>query len=333
MSLTIALAGDTMLGRGVGDEITATGPENLFSGEVRDCIASADLTVVNLECCISARGSPWDSPGKLFHFRAPPQAAAALARLGVNCVTLANNHTLDFGYTAFADTLGHLSATGIAVTGAGTNLEHARSPAILQAAGLRVAILGITDHPSDFAATADNPGAAYAHLAGGVPAWLTDQVAALAEANVAVVVMPHWGPNMTLGPLPYIRRAARALTQAGATLVAGTSAHLFHGIAGQVLFDLGDFIDDYATDPDLRNDLGLLFLVTLDGQRMGRVEAVPLKLRYARTELAAIADRAWIRDRFTRACATFGTSVHDRNGRLVAQPGPGPEPGPRPRGL
>lgn len=323
MSITLALAGDTMLGRGVGAEIAATGAEGLFSGDVRDCFASADLVVLNLECCISARGSPWDDPHKLFHFRAPPQAAGALAALGVTCVTLANNHALDFGYTALADTLGHLSAAGIAVTGAGGDLEHARAPAILQAAGLQVAVLGVTDHPADFAAAPDKPGVAYADLTGGVPEWLTGNIAALAAGNDAVLVMPHWGPNMTLGPLRYIRRAARALTEAGATLVAGSSAHLFHGQAGQVLFDLGDFIDDYATDPDLRNDLGLLFLVTIDDHRLQRVEVVPLKLRYARTELATGGDRAWIRDRFTRACAAFGTSVHDHNGRLVTRPGPG----------
>jgi poly-gamma-glutamate synthesis protein (capsule biosynthesis protein) len=54
-----------------------------------------------------------------------------------------------------------------------------------------------------------------------------------------------------------VRTAAEALVAAGATLVAGHSAHIFHGVAGRVLFDLGDFLDNYAVDPELRNDLGL----------------------------------------------------------------------------
>lgn len=324
MTITIALAGDTMLGRGVGAQIAAERPYGLFADEIRAYTAAADLVIVNLECCISARGLPWDEPGKLFHFRAPPQAADALAELGVNCVTLANNHALDFGYAALADTFEHLSQAGISVTGAGQDLDQARTPAFLEARGLNVTVVGLTDHPADFAATPGRPGVAYADLREGVPPWVTERVRTAAARGVALV-MPHWGPNMTIGPLPYIRSAARVLTGAGATVVAGTSAHAFHGVAGPILYDLGDFIDDYATDAEVRNDLGLLFLVTLDEHGPRRIEAVPLKLEYARTELATGADRAWIRARFTKACAVFGTSVREEDGRLVA--GPAQDPG------
>jgi poly-gamma-glutamate capsule biosynthesis protein CapA/YwtB (metallophosphatase superfamily) len=317
MSVTIALAGDTMLGRGVAAQIAAAGTRGLFSGEVRELVASADLMAVNLECCVSGRGSPW--PGKVFHFRAPPEAADALADLGVSCVTLANNHALDFGHTALADTIGHLSRAGIRVTGAGPDVRRARAPAVLQACGLRVAVMGVTDYPADFAATADRPGVAYADLRRGVPEWLTRQMQGAAAEYDAVLVMPHWGPNMTIGPLPYIQAAARSFAEAGATLVAGSSAHVFHGVAGRVIYDLGGFIDDYATDAEVRNDLGLLFLVTLDNHVVQRVEAIPLKLRFARTGLAAGADRAWIGARLARACAVFGTSVCDAGGRMTLQ--------------
>jgi poly-gamma-glutamate capsule biosynthesis protein CapA/YwtB (metallophosphatase superfamily) len=318
MSITIALAGDTMLGRGVADEIDAAGPHGLFSAEIRELFSSADLGVLNLECCISRRGTPWDGPEKLFHFRAPPQAVDALTELGVDCVTLANNHALDYGETALADTLASLSAAGIAVTGAGADLEQARAPAMLQADGLTVAIAGLTDHPAEFAATADRPGVRYVDLHAGVPPELAHEIRALAAACDVLIVMPHWGPNMTIGPMAYIRSAARTFTQAGATLVAGSSAHLFHGVAGRVIYDLGDFIDDYMIDDTLRNDLGLLYLVTLDEQVLTRIEAVPLRLHYARTELAAGADRDWILTRFGKACTALGTSVRDEDGRLVA---------------
>lgn len=71
---------------------------------------------------------------------------------------------------------------------------------------------------------------------------------------------------MVPAPLPYVRRAATALRDAGATLVAGHSAHVFHGVQPGILYDLGDLIDVYAVNPALRNDLGLLFLVTIDRQ-------------------------------------------------------------------
>ena len=114
---------------------------------------------------------------------------------------------------------------------------------------------------------------------------------------------PHWGPNMTSAPVRHVRRAATALVEAGATLVAGHSAHVPHGVAGPVLYDLGDFLDDYRVDPQLRNDLGLLFLVTLDGRGPIRLEALPLKLEYCHTRLATGDDVAWMRRRFRAACA------------------------------
>jgi hypothetical protein len=91
---------------------------------------------------------------------------------------------------------------------------------------------------------------------------------------------------------------------------------VFQGLEHGVLYDLGDFVDDYAVD-SMRNDLGLLFFVTLDEQGPRRVEAVPLKLEYCYTRLADGEDADWIRQRFGNACAALGTDVAEENGRLV----------------
>jgi len=315
MTVTVALAGDTMLGRGVARALATTPPEALVAPEVRAAIGQADLVVLNLECCISDRGRPWDAPGKPFFFRAPLRAVELLALLGTNCVTLANNHALDYGVDALADTLAHLAAADIAAAGAGLDLAQARRPAVLAAGGLRVAVLGATDHPPDFAASPDRPGVAFADLGRQVPNWLLDSVRA-ADAEVRLVT-PHWGPNMTTAPVRHVRRAATALVDAGATLVAGHSAHVPHGVAGPVLYDLGDFLDDYRVDPMLRNDLGLLFLITLDARGPVRLEALPLKLEYCHTGLAAGDDADWMRRRFRGACADLGTEVEEAAGRLI----------------
>jgi poly-gamma-glutamate capsule biosynthesis protein CapA/YwtB (metallophosphatase superfamily) len=311
----LALAGDTMLGRKVGEALAEDGPRSLVAPEVAELTREADLVVLNLECCISDRGSPWPDPRKPFFFRAPPVAVDFLLHLGVACVTLANNHALDFGEDALLDTLGRLRAAGIAVVGAGTDVEEARRPVGLEAAGRRLAVLGVSDHPADYGATADRPGIAFADLRAGLPGWLTHAVGA-AEAD-AVLVTPHWGPNMTSEPVRAVRAAASGLLAAGATLVAGHSAHVFHGARLPVLFDLGDFVDDYAVDGRLRNDLGLLFLVDLDERGPVRVEAIPLKLEYCFTRLAEGDDAAWIRRRFTEACAELGAEVVEEGGRLV----------------
>lgn len=320
MGVTIALAGDTMLGRGVGTRLTRLGSRALFSRGVRQVLAEADLVVLNLECCISERGTPWCAGVKPFHFRAPPAAADLLAELGVDCVTLANNHALDFGVDALADTRAHLARVGIRTVGAGDNEDDARAPVLLRAGATTVGVLGVTDHPPDFAAGPAQPGVAYADLRVGVPGWLPARIRAARERADVVLVSPHWGPNMTANPVRHVRSAARVLTAAGADLVAGHSAHVFHGVAGSVLFDLGDFIDDYTVDPVLRNDHGLLFVVTVDQHGHPRFEAVPLRLTPGYTRLANRGEREWIRDRFTAVCAALGTSVTEESDRLVVGP-------------
>src|SRR5919197_3648891 len=315
MSITVGLAGDTMLGRGVAEPLPPHPPSSLFAPEVVEAARSADLFVLNLECCISERGDPWPAPGKPFFFRAPPAAVDVLALLGVDCVTCANNHALDFGEEALADALEHLGRAGIAHVGAGPDEASARAPATLEARGFRLGVVGATDHPRDFAAGPGRPGVAFADLRAGVPAWLVETLRSL-EAD-AVLAMPHWGPNMAEAPVSHVRAAAPTLLEAGATLVAGHSAHVFQGVGGPVLYDLGDFIDDYAVDPRLRNDLGLLWLVELDRSGPLRLEAVPLRLDYCHTRLADGEDRDWIVRRFREACAEFQTEVAEEDGRLV----------------
>jgi poly-gamma-glutamate capsule biosynthesis protein CapA/YwtB (metallophosphatase superfamily) len=305
----LALAGDTMLGRKVAERIASEGPNGLVADEVVALTQTADLFILNLECCISERGTPWPDPRKPFFFRAPPAATDVLNRLGVDCVTLANNHALDFGAEALLDTFEHLTSAGIKWVGAGRNLDEAQRPAVLDADGFRLAVLGGSDHPGEFAARPDSPGIAY-----GLD-WLAAAIDRL-DAD-AVLVTPHWGPNMTAAPRPHVLRAAAALRATGATLIAGHSAHVFHGVEPGVLYDLGDFLDDYAVDSKLRNDLGLLFFVTLERTGPERLEAVPLKLEYCHTRLADGEDAEWIRRRFREACAALGTEVAESEGRVV----------------
>jgi Bacterial capsule synthesis protein PGA_cap len=311
VTVTVVLAGDTMLGRGVADRLAAGPPPSLVAPEVVEFARAADLMVLNLECCISDRGSPWPDPAKPFFFRAPPAAVEILTHLGVDCVTLANNHALDFGEVALVDTMEHLAAGGIAWVGAGEDAQAARRPVVLESNGVRLAVLALTDHPVDFAAE-NGPGVAFADLRTGLPAWVNETLRSV-EAD-AILATPHWGPNMTSRPVPHVQRAAGELVDAGAAVVAGHSAHVFHGVRGGVLFDLGDFIDDYAVDPVLRNDLGLLWRLTLDGDGPRRLEALPLKLEYCFTRPAEGAEAAWIGRRLRQSCAELGTEVLDRAG-------------------
>lgn len=321
----IGLLGDVMLGRGVGAELRITHqPEQAWDPELRALAASLDAVICNLECAISERGTPTALiPGKPFFFRGPPVAVGALQALGVRAVTLANNHALDFGPLALADTVRSLSDAGIRVAGAGSDLEEARRAQIIEVAGSRVAVVAVTDHPAEYAAGPSDWGVAYAALRHGPPQWLLDEIATARERSDLVIAFPHWGPNMAVRPAAWQLRTARALQEAGADLVAGHSAHLFDGIewnpAGPIIYDLGDAIDDYRVDPWLRNDLGILAIWR---PRAASIELVGLRLDYAHTGLAHDADADWIANRLQQACKALGTSVtRIAEQRFRAEPG------------
>jgi poly-gamma-glutamate synthesis protein (capsule biosynthesis protein) len=313
--MRLAIVGDTMLGRGVAEALTRVAPASLVEPEIAAMLREADATVLNLECCISDRGAPIQLPGKPFFFRAPRQAVELLVYLGVDCVTLANNHALDFGEVALLDTFHHLQTAGIAWVGAGPDLVRARLPVTLAAGGEQLTIIGFTDHPAAFAAGPARPGVAYVDLYTGLDPWIVDAISGVRHG--CVLVTPHWGPNMATEPSSEIRSAAEALLRSGTALVAGHSAHLVHGVHNTVLYDVGDFLDDYRVDPVLRNDLGLLFLIDIAHGRPRRLEAVPLKLDYCHTRRATGADARWITNRFQRACAAFGHDATNADGRLM----------------
>jgi poly-gamma-glutamate synthesis protein (capsule biosynthesis protein) len=102
--------------------------------------------------------------------------------------------------------------------------------------------------------------------------------------------------------------------------VAGHSAHVFQGVAGRVLYDLGDFLDDYAVDSDVRNDLGLLWLVDFDPRGPIRIRALPLKLEFCFTRAASGPDADWIARRLAELCKPFGTEVQLVDGLLELRP-------------
>jgi poly-gamma-glutamate synthesis protein (capsule biosynthesis protein) len=119
------------------------------------------------------------------------------------------------------------------------------------------------------------------------------------------------GPNMTPAPGPYVHAAAKTIEAAGATLVAGHSAHVPQGVRGRVLFDLRDFLDDYHVDCRLRNDLSMLWLVTLDGRGLQRVEGLPVRLEYARTRPADSGETRQLLRLLEERCAATGSRARE----------------------
>jgi poly-gamma-glutamate capsule biosynthesis protein CapA/YwtB (metallophosphatase superfamily) len=322
--ITLSLTGDVMLGRGVNEALRAARPEQPW-GDTLPLFLSADLRVINLECAITEHKRPWSRTPKVFHFRADPPAVEVLRAARVDACSLANNHTLDFEEHGLLDTLAHLEAAGIRYAGAGRDPEEAARPVLLEGG---VALVAFTDNEPPFAAGPDKPGTNYLPVSTG-PAVLRrveETIAAAREAGAETVVFSnHWGPNMVRRPPDAFRRFARAVVDLGADVYYGHSAHVFQGVevyrGKPILYDTGDFIDDYAVDPDLRNDRSLLFGVSVEGGELRRLELFPVVLPYARAVLAEGAEREAILDRMASLSGEMGTTFDRHEDRLVFEPG------------
>jgi poly-gamma-glutamate capsule biosynthesis protein CapA/YwtB (metallophosphatase superfamily) len=152
--------------------------------------------------------------------------------------------------------------------------------------------------------------------------------AARDEAEL-VVFSIHWGPNMRLRPPPDFRDFARAVIDAGADVFWGHSAHVVQGIevwnGKPILYDTGDFADDYAVDPQLRNDLSALFLLRVRGTHVDEIELVPVAIGEMQVNLAHRGEREFFLDRLIQLSAEMGTGVvKAETGARVSISGPVP---------
>ena len=328
---SLALVGDVMLGRRVNDALRTLRPEQLW-GDVLPLLGSTDLRVVNLECAITDHKQPWTRVPKVFHFRADSSTIEVLKVARVDVCSLANNHTLDFEELGLLDTMEHLKTAGIWYAGAGYNRKEAARPALLAVRPAdqptRVALLAFTDNEPSFAAGSDRPGTNYlpVSLEPNVLGRVEAAVTAAREAGAETVVFSnHWGPNMVQRPSTLFRRFAHAAIDRGVDVYYGHSAHVFQGVeiyrGKPILYDTGDFIDDYAVHPKLRNDWSFLFKVSLEGSEFRRLELVPVTLPYTRVQLAKGKEREAILDRMEHLSGEMGTAFVRREGRLVFEHG------------
>lgn len=290
--MRIAATGDVMLGRYAGEVLASNPPEYVW-GDTLSLLRSADAVLINLECVIASyeTGNRW--PSKVFYFKAPPAAIEALRAVRVTVATVANNHTLDYGYEALAEMLVFLDQAGIRRAGAGRDADHAREAAAFESADRRVAVIAFTDNEPAWEAGPRRPGVFYVPIDRGDPraALLFEMVGAARKAYDLVIVSAHWGPNMIAQPLPRHPGFARAVADAGADLFIGHSAHVYQGIelytserrhkVVPICYDLGDFVDDYAVDPVLRNDRSFVFQFAADAAGIRRIDLYPVLIEAA----------------------------------------------------
>ncbi len=321
-TISIALTGDVMLGRGVNVALRQCGTAWPW-GNLLSSLKGSDLTIINLECVIASGGRPWTRWGKVFHFRADPPAVSSLVLAGIDGLVLANNHVLDYEEEALLEMLDLLDRNKIAHAGAGRNLVQARRPALLEAQGLRVGLVSFTDNEPGWAATETTPGTSWIDISLEKSSLepVRDCIAQARAAGADLVIFSiHWGPNLVERPSARFRRFAHAVIDAGADVYHGHSAHVFQGIeiyrGRPIIYDAGDFVDDYAVDPRLRNDRGLLFRLQVAGKMVERIELVPVFISDCQVNLAAGEDKAAIADRIRSLSAELGTTIRQSGDRL-----------------
>jgi len=312
--IVINAVGDIMLAGRWTSTLREKGYDFPFGGTAAE-LANGDINLANLESPLARGGREFS--GKKYRFRGEPRVAPALARAGFNLVTLANNHSMDFGGRALTETMFNLKGAGIAWIGAGENLSEARKMEIFTIKGKKIAFLGYSlTQPVEFFAGSKRAGTA--------PGWekfyREDIQRARAEADY-VIVSFHWGREGSGTVQAYQRIAAHKAIDAGADAVIGHHPHVLQGVEqyknGIIFYSLGNFA--FASTSKTAESAALVRL-RLDGATR-RAEILPLDVLYGRVHFQPriLSGRraGEIIGNLNRLSKPFNTEIRNNDGRYT----------------
>lgn len=238
-------------------DISFVGSKNPNSGDkifngISPYIKKSDLVIGNLEGPLTVEGTP--VPGKCT-LKGNPDWAGIMKESGINMVTLANNHIMDYGIEGLTETIGNLRTAGIKYIGAGKDIIEACKPGFIELNGHRIGILGrtsvIVSSPSY--AGKNQPGVAFFD-----PDETIGTIKNCKKRCDIVIVLMHWGIEHYKYPAPHQRRLAEKLIEAGTDLIIGHHPHVLQGIErigqGLVAYSLGNFVfNDFEWTYNLPN--------------------------------------------------------------------------------
>jgi poly-gamma-glutamate capsule biosynthesis protein CapA/YwtB (metallophosphatase superfamily) len=282
LCVTVGFVGDVMLGRTVSDMLKQKEDFAYPWGNLLPILERTDFNIANLETTLSVGGV---KVPKVFNFQSDPKNVEALVQANIRVVTLANNHSFDFGEYGLIETLKTLDKVHIKHTGAGLSLTSAQYPAYISKNGINFAVVGFTDNEPGWEAGKNKPGINYI----SIKEKSLDSIKSLLKdikRNVDfLIVALHWGPNWVERPSKAFQDFAHQLIDAGADIIHGHSPHIFQGIEiyknKLIMYGTGDFLDDYAIDNVLHNDHSFLFLVTVDKKMIKELRLIPVVIKSA----------------------------------------------------
>jgi len=300
---TLIFTGDILLAGRVGAAIEKSGVAAPFAG-VSGVLTKADLAIGNLECPLGTSGKP---ESKQYTFRGRPGSAAALSAAGFDVVTLANNHTVDYGRPALLETLAALRQCHIRFVGAGEDGGAARRFIVARAGSppLRVAILAFSNmQPTSFYAGTGRPGTNPA-----LPARITADVAVARSQADLVVALFHWGAEFSQTPSNTQRFLAGVAADAGADLVVGHHPHVLQGLEKRgnalIAYSLGNFV--FPSRGEARRTMMLRYTARQDGSRTA--EVIPCVIDGFQPAVANGAAREKILGEVRRMSADLGLGI------------------------
>lgn len=299
---------------------------------VKALTRASDLYVANLECPFTDKGTKLQ---KNFNFRARPELVAGLEAGGVDVVSLANNHLMDYGAEGLFDTLTVLDTAKIARFGAGRSLADARTPAIVEVKGVKVAFLGYfflgdrNIEPREVIATNETPGVA-GHFSDTAVMKQLLQADVRAAKKKADHVIPffHWGRESHGVPEPYQVELGHAAIEAGASAVIGSHPHVLQGIelfrGKPIVYSLGNFVFGGNWNPSDKRTALVHLLVTKDA--VTKVELTPARSdaypeRPCQPYLAEGAEAADVLDHLARLSAGFKATIPELAARTLVDAG------------
>lgn len=350
--ISLFLCGDVMTGRGVDQILPHAGDPQLYERVVKDArdyvrLAERahgeiprevgfdyiwgdalsemerfqpDVKIINLETAVTTRGKRWR--GKGIHYRMHPGNLPCLTAAGVDICSLANNHTLDWGYPGLKQTLEEVADAGISPCGAGDGQAEAQRPALVDTGGgPRLAAFGMALASSGVpAGWKAGEGRAGVHFYPDLSHSTVNQCVSLIRGQTReedlTVLSVHWGGNWGYR-IPEAQRhfARRMIEEAGVDLIHGHSSHHVKGMevyrGRLILYGCGDFINDYEGikgREQYRGDLALMYFPALDpdtGQLLD-LEMVPLQRRKLSLQRANRKDAAWLVETLNREGGKFG---------------------------
>ena len=314
--LTITAVGDVMLGGSATPELEKYGYDYPFE-KTKSLLLESDIVFANLEGPLTTRGK--EIVEKKYKFRSQPQKVApALKKAGINVVSLANNHTLDYGEQGLLDTMAALDENGIAYAGAGKNNLYARKPAILEVKNTRIALLAYSlTFPEEFWAKHNTAGTAFGH-----ESHVKDDVIQAGEIADVVIVSFHWGREVTTELRPYQITLGRAAIDAGASVVLGHHPHILQAVEqykqGVILYSLGNYIFGSYSQKATRSVIAQL---VLKDKRLTALQLIPINVNnveviFQPTILDQEQARSVIQELKTLS-GQRGTTIQNENGVAV----------------